>query len=202
MSLILALVFGIAFGFIMQRVGAFEYKNILNALRLKDLTIPKFMFLTVAVTAVGLFSLRSLGLASLQLIAANPVADIAGGVIFGVGFALAGYCPGTSIGAMAEGKRDAQYTILGGIFGVLAYALWQSGITQLLSPYNWGNVTLVDYIPLNPVLTAAFFSLVLALAIYLVDNWENSRSLGIMDSRRMPTGSIRQSKSSKNATAV
>ncbi|MFZ5597538.1 MAG: YeeE/YedE thiosulfate transporter family protein [Bacillota bacterium] len=175
MNLFLALVFGLGFGYILQRVGAFEYKNILNALRLKDLTIPKFMLLSVAITSAGLFSFRSIDLAWLQLIATNPVADIAGGLIFGVGFALAGYCPGTSIGAMGEGKRDARYTVFGGILGVFVFAILQPGLVQFLSRFDMGNITLADYIPVNPVLTAALFSIILGLIIYLVDTWENRR---------------------------
>lgn len=178
MELFLALIFGIGFGYILQRVGALEYHNILNALRLKDLTIPKFMFLSVAITAVGLYSMRSLDLAWLNLIATNPVANIGGGLIFGVGFALAGYCPGTSIGAMAEGKRDARYTVLGGLAGVLAYALLQQVIAPFLAPYDMGNITLADYIPANPLLVAAMFSLAIGLIVYLTDHWETGRDPG------------------------
>lgn len=176
MNLFLALIFGIGFGYILQRVGAFEYQNIINALRLKDLTIPKFMLLSVAITSVGLFSLYSGGLVVLDMIVTNPVGNIIGGLIFGVGFALAGYCPGTSIGAMAEGKRDARYTVTGGLFGVLTYTLLQQFAGLSFSTYNVGKINLADIIPLNPFSLAVIYSAAIIVIIYLVDIWEQKRN--------------------------
>ncbi|MDD4239111.1 MAG: YeeE/YedE thiosulfate transporter family protein [Desulfotomaculaceae bacterium] len=175
MSLWLAVIFGIAFGFIMQRVGAFEYENIINALRLKDLTIPKFMLMSVAITTVGIFSLRSLGLVSLDLIVYNPVADILGGLIFGIGFAFAGYCPGTSIGAMGEGKRDAAFTVIGGIFGVFTYTLLQQYTGISTTAFDMGKINLADLIHLNSFSLAVVYSIILVAVIFLVDRWEQNR---------------------------
>lgn len=177
MSPWLAIIFGIGFGYILQRVGAFEYENIINALRLKDLTIPKFMLFSVALTALGVFSLREAGLISLDLIVANPLAAIIGGLIFGIGFALTGYCPGTSIGAMGEGKKDARYVVLGGLFGVLAYSLLQKYTSFSLAAFDLGKISLVDLIPLNPFSTAVIYSLFLAGIILIVDLWEEKRSI-------------------------
>lgn len=175
MNLWLAIIFGIAFGFIMQRVGAFEYENIVNALRLKDLSIPKFMLLAVAVTTVGVFSLRSIGLVSLDLIITNPVANIVGGLIFGVGFAFAGYCPGTSIGAMGEGKRDAVFTVLGGLVGVFAYTLLQQYAGISVSGYDIGKISLTDLIHFDPFSLSIVYSILLVSVIFLVDRWEQKR---------------------------
>lgn len=175
MNLWLAIIFGISFGFIMQRIGAFEYENILNALRLKDLSIPKFMLLTVAITTVGVFSLRSLGLVSLDLIVYNPVANILGGLIFGVGFAFAGYCPGTSIGAMGEGKQDAVFTVLGGLVGVFTYTLLQQYLGFSLTMYDEGKISLANLIPLDSFSLAIVYSILLVMVIFLVDRWEEKR---------------------------
>lgn len=171
----LAIIFGIAFGFIMQRVGALEYENIINALRLKDLTIPKFMLLSVTITSVGVFSLRSLGLVSLDLIMYNPVANIIGGLIFGVGFAFAGYCPGTSIGAMGEGKRDAVFTVLGGIAGVLTYTLLQQYAGISTAAYDMGKISLADLIHLDSFSLSIVYSILLASVIFMIDRLEQKR---------------------------
>lgn len=175
MNLWLAIIFGITFGFIMQRVGAFEYDKIINALRLKDLSIPKFMLLSVAITSVGVFSLRSLGLVSLDLIIYNPVANTIGGLIFGVGFAFAGYCPGTSIGAMGEGKRDAVFTTLGGIFGVLTYTLLQQYAGISTTAFDMGKISLVDVIKLDSFSVSIVYSILLASIVFLVDRWEQKK---------------------------
>jgi uncharacterized membrane protein YedE/YeeE len=175
MNLWLAVIFGIGFGFIMQRVGAFEYEKIINALRLKDLAIPKFMLLSVSITTVGIFSLRSLGLVSLDLITYNPVFDILGGLIFGVGFAFAGYCPGTSIGALGEGKRDAAYTVLGGIVGVFTFTLLQQYAGISTTAFDMGKICLADLISLDSLSLSIIYSVLLVSIILLVDRWEQKR---------------------------
>lgn len=169
MSSLLAIIFGIAFGFILQRVGAFEYKNILNTLRLKDMMIAKFMFLSVGVTAIGVFSLRALGFISLDMISFNVVGTLLGGLIFGVGFAVTGYCPGTSIGAWAEGKKDAAYVVLGGMLGVLVFALIQGDVSGFLAKYEMGEVMLGDFISMNTLGLAAIYSLAIGVIVFAVD---------------------------------
>lgn len=176
MDLWLAIIFGIGFGYILQRVGALEFENIINALRLKDLMIPKFMLLSVAITVLGIFSLRGTGLINLDLIVTNPVANILGGLIFGIGFAFAGYCPGTSIGALGEGKKDARYVILGGLVGTLAYSLLQQYAGFSLTAFDLGKLSLIDLSPLNPFTTAIIYSIALAGVIFLVDFWEQKQN--------------------------
>ncbi|WP_186429698.1 YeeE/YedE thiosulfate transporter family protein [Clostridium sp. BSD9I1] len=178
MSLLLALLFGIGFGYILQRVEALEYKNIINALRLKDLTIPKFMLFSVAITCVGIFSLRTAGLVSLDLITTNVVGNIIGGLIFGVGFAFSGYCPGTSIGAMGEGKRDAKYTVIGGVFGVLLYTLIQQYTNFSIAKFDIGKISLVDIVQINPFSLAVMFSSILVIIIYAIDYLEKKKIQG------------------------
>jgi uncharacterized membrane protein YedE/YeeE len=133
------------------------------------------MLLSVAITSVGIFSLRSIGLVSLDLIVYNPAANIIGGLIFGVGFAFAGYCPGTSIGAMGEGKRDAVFTVLGGIVGVLTYTLLQQ-YTGISAPvFDMGKINLVDLIHLDSFSLSVVYSVLLVEVIFLVDRWEQNR---------------------------
>lgn len=176
MSLLLAVIFGIGFGYILYRVGGLDYRNIINALTLKDLSIPKFMILSVAITSVGIFSLRLIGLVSLDVITANPLGNILGGLIFGIGFALVGYCPGTSIGAMGEGKKDARYTVLGGIAGVFIYTLAQQYTGFSIAAFDIGKLNLVDIIHLNSFSVAIIYSIALVLVIYMVDYWEQKKS--------------------------
>lgn len=94
-------------------------------------------------------------------ISINPafVGVIVGGLIFGVGFALAGYCPGTSICAAATGRKDALFFILGGIFGSLLYTFayeWLLQNTPLYDQIFGGAVTLAPTLNDNytPLVTA------------------------------------------------
>jgi len=169
---ILAIVFGIAFGFILQRAGALEYKNILKTLRLIDLRIAKFMFLSVGVATVGVFSLRTMGLISLDMIKLNIIGTLLGGLIFGVGFAITGYCPGTCVGAWAEGKKDALFVILGGLLGVLAFTLIQDQVFTYLALYDVGEIMLGDILSFNNLALGALYSIAIGFIVYYADQIE------------------------------
>jgi hypothetical protein len=172
MNSVLAIVFGILFGFILQRAGAMEYKNIVKTLRLIDLSIAKFMFLSVGVSAVGVFSLRNMGLITLDMIKLNYFGVLIGGLIFGVGFAIAGYCPGTCMGAWVEGKKDAAFVFLGGIAGVLAYTIFQDDILTHISRFDMGELMLGDFIPLNTLALGAIYSITIGIIVYTADRIE------------------------------
>ncbi|PKM80757.1 MAG: hypothetical protein CVU89_12550 [Firmicutes bacterium HGW-Firmicutes-14] len=137
--LALGLVTGVAFGFVIFKSGASRYENILKMLLLKDFTILKFMMTAVMVASVGIFLFDSvIYIAPVQL-----VRLVAGGLIFGVGFALAGYCPGTVMVALGEGKRDAVYGVMGGILAAAVFAhLYPVLEKPLINPLNYGALTI------------------------------------------------------------
>ncbi|MGD9123952.1 MAG: YeeE/YedE thiosulfate transporter family protein [Desulfarculaceae bacterium] len=121
-SLIYGLITGVIFGFLMQRARVIRYDKQLGALRLKDMTIVKFMMSMVCVSMVGIYLLGDLGLIKLNLKPALLGANILGGLIFGLGWGLLGYCPGTSLGALGEGRLDAVWGILGMLTGAALFA--------------------------------------------------------------------------------
>jgi hypothetical protein len=84
-----------------------RYDQQLGALRLKDMTIVKFMFSSVIIGMVGIYLLNDLGLAKLSIKATILGPVIIGALVFGLGWGLLGYCPGTSMGAIGEGRWDA-----------------------------------------------------------------------------------------------
>jgi len=101
------LITGMVFGFLLQRGRVLRYDKQLGALRLMDMTIVKFMFSTVLVGMVGVYILKDLGMVTLSVKPAILGAVIPGGLLFGIGWGLLGYCPGTSVGAIAEGRWTA-----------------------------------------------------------------------------------------------
>jgi uncharacterized protein len=136
--LIYGLVTGLLFGFLLQKGRVLRYDKQLGALRLKDMTIVKFMLSSVIVGMVGVYILHDLGLAKLSIKATILGPVILGALIFGLGWGLLGYCPGTSMGALGEGRWDA----LWGIFGMIVGAgLFAEAYPLLLSTvYTWGDL--------------------------------------------------------------
>jgi uncharacterized membrane protein YedE/YeeE len=169
MTLIYALFVGIVMGALIQRVGASSPRMILASLRLKDLTIIKFMATTIAVGTVFVY-LLSLWMPMHFDIKPTYVVGVGiGGLIFGVGFALAGYCPGTCVVGVAEGRRDALVALLGGVVGALVFTLVYTVIEgSLIKPLNFGKITLADLLHLPAMLVAVGLAAVFLTAVSLL----------------------------------
>lgn len=168
-TLALALLLGAAFGAILQRVQASAPDRILATLRLQDLTILKFMLLAIGVGAVGIGALTALGLAHLSIKPLALVAVAAGGLIFGVGFAVGGYCPGTCLAGAAEGRRDALFIIAGGLVGAAAYTFAHPWLARhLVAPLDLGGVTLATLSGLAPGLLGLGFGAAMVLLAFLL----------------------------------
>jgi len=116
------LITGILFGFLLQKARVIRYDKQLGALRLMDMTIVKFMLSTVLVAMVGTYLLKDAGLVKLSIKPTLLGAVILGGLLFGIGWGLLGYCPGTALGALGEGRFDALWGILGMLVGAGLYA--------------------------------------------------------------------------------
>lgn len=156
--IILGLITGIAFGFLLQKARVIRYDKQLGALRLMDMTIIKFMLSAVMVSMVGVYLLYDLGLVQLSIKSTVLGANIAGGILFGVGWGMLGYCPGTSFGAVGEGRLDAIWGILGMIFGAAVFAELYPAMQNTV--YQWGDfgkITLPQVLGINHWFIIALF---------------------------------------------
>jgi len=141
----LGLFSGIAFGFVIHRIGATDAHRMARSHLMLDADIPRFMLLTVALSAVGLFGLQAVGVGRILPLPTSIVATGLAAVIFGIGWGLAGYCPGTIWAAAGEGRMDAVFALLGGLAGTALFAqLHETLIPLLYDPTNVGQVTLTD----------------------------------------------------------
>ena len=157
LNLIVALVIGIAFGFILEQAGFSSSKKLAGVFYGYDFTVLR-VFFTAGVTAMsGVIILGYLGWLDIDFVYINPTflqAAILGGVIMGFGFIIGGYCPGTSIAGMAIGKIDAMFFVGGGLIGVFAYAElypWFEGITNASA---LGNIRIFNSIGISQGLFA------------------------------------------------
>jgi uncharacterized membrane protein YedE/YeeE len=144
------LVTGIFFGFLLQKGQVLRYDKQLGALRLSDFTIVKFMISTVIVAMVGIYFLHDLGLVTLKPKTTVFGANIIGGLIFGAGWGLLGYCPATAVGALGEGRWDSLFGIIGMLFGAAIYAeVYPALKTNVLAWANFGKITLPSILGIN-----------------------------------------------------
>jgi uncharacterized membrane protein YedE/YeeE len=142
MKLLLGLILGIAFGAALQLSGAASHTKITNALRLKDLTIIKLILTAIGVGLIGVHLLDAVGWANMKIKDLYLPGMVVAGLIFGVGFAVTGYCPGTALVAAAEGKPDAWVTIIGGLLGALVFAFMFPDLEASLASFGqYGPVT-------------------------------------------------------------
>lgn len=138
-QLLLGLISGIIFGFLLQKGQVTKYGVIMGTFLFTDLTVVKVMFSAVVVGAIGIGFLEGRGRVQLRIKEAALGRNIVGGIIFGVGFALLGYCPGTGWGAVGQGSLDA---LFGGVLGMLVGgALFAESYGFLKrNVWGWGNV--------------------------------------------------------------
>ena len=108
--------FGILFGFLLHKGGATKYDVIVGQLLLTDFTVLKIMLSAVVTGMIGIYFMKSLGWIKLSLKSGSVGMNVIGALIFGVGFAVLGYCPGTIAGAIGNGYLDA---IVGGLVGII-----------------------------------------------------------------------------------
>jgi uncharacterized protein len=121
-QLILGALFGIVFGFLLQKGGVAKYHVLLGVLLLEDFTVIKIMLTSIVVGTVGVFAMHSMGLVKLHVKPTRYAANIIGGLMFGVGFGLLGYCPGTGAAALGQGNYDAILGVVGLMLGSYLFA--------------------------------------------------------------------------------
>jgi uncharacterized protein len=148
--LLYGLITGIIFGFLLQKGRVLRYDKQIGALRLMDMTIVKFMFTSVIVAMVGVYLLLDLGMVKLQIKPLVVGANVIGGLIFGLGWGLLGYCPGTQMGGLGEGRWDTLFGIAGMLAGAAFFAeVYPILKTTVLTWGDFGKITLPQALGVN-----------------------------------------------------
>jgi len=174
MELLFGLITGVLFGILLQRAEVIRYDRQLGALLLKDMTIVKFMLTTILVGMVGVYLLVDLGLAKLAVKPLVLGGNVLGGLIFGAGWALLGYCPGTAGAALGEGRTDALAGMAGMLLGAALYAeAYPLFKTTVLTWGDFGPLTLPELMGRHHWVLIPWFCVLGALLL----RWLHKRGL-------------------------
>lgn len=146
MEILLALVIGAAFGFVLDRIGATNPDWIVRMLTLRNLHLMKTILLAIGTGSILMFAGQMAGLVEVGHMSVKAAYGgvFIGGLLLGAGWAVAGYCPGTGLAAAAAGRRDALFFIAGGLLGAAAYMAsypWVKS-TGVLADIAGGKTTL------------------------------------------------------------
>jgi uncharacterized membrane protein YedE/YeeE len=179
-SLGLAVVFGIFFGLSLERGGLGNPHKLTGVFYLRDFTVPKVMFTAIVVASVGLYLLSDLHLLDLDRVYIIPTffwPQIVGGALFGVGYIVSGYCPGTAMAGFATGRLDALITIIGVGAGSLLFAVLFPILEGFYLSSDMGQTTLPKLAGVSHwviiVSVTAF-----AVGMFLLMEWHEKRKNG------------------------
>jgi hypothetical protein len=179
-EIIVAVLLGFLFGWALDKGGMTRYHKIVNVFRFTDLAVLKFMMSAMVTGMVGIYALNWMGEVDLAAITPTvPIKNFAGGLLFGVGMALIGMCPGTSVSGAARGQLDYLIPGLGGfLVGGLVYGMLYPTITEFFTDLqksghwyakDYGHAKLPELWDLNSVLLVLVFAEAILLMLYLVD---------------------------------
>jgi uncharacterized protein len=144
-ELAIAVALGLGFGFCLERAGFGSARKLTAVFYLYDMAVVKVMFTAIVTAMTGIAALSAAGLLDLRELYVEPTsypAQAIGGLVFGAGFIVGGYCPGTSIAAAATGRKDGIAFALGMLAGVLAYVELTPGIDGWIEATTSGEITL------------------------------------------------------------
>lgn len=169
--LLWGLAFGIVFGFLLQKGGATKYDVIVGQLLLNDFTVLKIMLSAVLIGMIGIHAMKTLGWVELYPKSGSAGMNIIGGLIFGVGFAVLGYCPGTIAGAIGNGALDA---LVGGLVGILIgsglFATLYPQLSQgILMKGDYGDVTFPRLFKVNEWVIVTLAATLIVIVLYWLE---------------------------------
>ena len=172
-ELVLGLLTGVAFGFLLQKGRVAKYQTIVGQLLLKDWTAFKVMLTAIVTGAIGVYAMVDAGAARLDIWPFQPAAMLLGAACFGVGIAVLGYCPGTGLAGAGEGSRDAMVGVLGMLTGAGTLVVGYNALEALaLSLGDWGKLTVPSLLGTSPWPVIAALGVIVAIVLALATRYE------------------------------
>lgn len=176
-SLIIAFVIGIGFGFMLERGGFGSAKILAAQFYLGNMRVLKVMFSAIVTAMIGVYFLSVIGFMDLSLIYISEtyiIPQVLGGLILGVGFVIGGYCPGTSMVAFSTGKIDGFVYVLGIFFGIFVFGEMFPLFTDFYYSTNLGSVTIPSFFGLSYGLVV-FLVILMAIGAFAAAEWSEKK---------------------------
>ncbi|MEZ5964676.1 MAG: YeeE/YedE thiosulfate transporter family protein [Planctomycetota bacterium] len=151
-ALLLSALIGIAFGFWLERAGFGSSRKLTSIFYLRDFAVLQVMFTAIVAASLGLALLGTLGLVdttSMYRMETVLLPQVVGGLVFGVGFVMGGWCPGTALVGLAAGKVDALVFLFGAMLGSLGFAAFFPALSGFQSTGACGVLTLPEVLGLS-----------------------------------------------------
>ncbi len=175
-ALALAVLFGFFFGLSLERGGLGNPHILTGVFYFRDFTVPKVMFTAILVAAVGLYLLSDIGLLDIARVWIIPTffwPQLAGGALFGLGYLISGYCPGTGVAGLASGRLDALVMMIGLAAGSLLFAVLFPALESFYLSSNMGSTTLAKLVGLNHWVILAVIAALAGGMFVLLNRYEN-----------------------------
>ena len=171
-KLIIGAAFGLAFGFLLQKGGVGKFNVLIGQLLLQDFTVAKVMLTAIVVGMVGILALHHFAKVNLHIKPTRVGANIIGGLLFGAGFALMGYCPGTAAAALGQGNWDALFGMAGLVVGSWIFAELSGWTKRTIERWgDLGKVLLPDLLHLPRGVVVVGFAVTLTAIIVLLERF-------------------------------
>lgn len=167
--LIQAIIFGLVFGFLLQKGGVAKYHVLVGQLLLRDFTVLKVMLSAILVAMIGLYFLHKTSRVKFHVTPTRLASNIIGGLIFGIGFACAGYCPGTGAAGLGQGDLPAVIFMTGLVAGSYLFVEFSGLLKQTIDTWSdKGKLTLHTVLRMNTGPSVALFAVVIIAALFFL----------------------------------
>lgn len=194
-GVISGLVCGVLFGFVLENAGFGSPAKLTAQFQLRDWSVFKVMFTAIVVAAFGLYGLKQMGLLQADSVfvpTALIMASAVGGALVGAGFAVGGYCPGTSVVGLFSGRLDALVFLIGLLLGTVAFAGFYGpvieaimGMWEIEAGDSMTDAFGIPEIAMLGILAAAL------VAVFFAGSWFERRSAGPVTSDQAVAGATR-----------
>ena len=169
-KLLAAAIFGLAFGFLLQKGGVGKFNVLIGQLLLQDFTVAKVMLTAIVVGMIGVFALHHFAKVNLHIKPTRVGSNIIGGLLFGAGFALMGYCPGTAAAALGQGSWDALFGMAGLVAGSWIFAEFSASLKKTVEKWgDLGKVLLPDLLHVPRGVFVVIFAVLLTVGLFALE---------------------------------